>query len=292
MTLWWLLGAFVLHRTGKLPRPLMRQWIHGLLWPLFVLASRREHDLRPLRGEAGSVRHLTRCANTVILTATAIAAIMSDPAYARITQQQAAIATAREFLMREAARDNTNDVDVEIAALDPRLQLRQCPVALEAAFPPGARLAHRTTVVVSCPDASNWRIHLRATVSRQLPAVVWRRDLPRGHLVADKDITTEIRSERNLPRDMVTAPEQAVGAVLRQPVRADTAVRTHLLHQQPLVAKGDQVALTFADSSITISAAAIALGNARAGERVRVKSISSDRELDAVVVERGVVEAL
>ena len=285
---WWLCGAALLYRANKLPDCLGKQWLHGLLWPLYLLHPGDPGPPTPSR----TVRRKCRPAQTIALLL-ASAAIGGAPNSEADTLQEAILAAAHDFLTTEAqALEASGPVTTEIAPLDPRLRLADCGQPLHAYFPQGAQMAHRTTIAVECTDTPGWRVHLRASVSRRVPVTAWRHDLPRGHLVTEADTMQTELAERDLPRNTVTAPEQALGAILRQPVRAGDPVRAHVLYNPPLVTKGEQVSLTLADPAISITASVIALANGGAGDRIRVKSLSSDRELDAVVVARGLVEAL
>lgn len=286
--MWWLCGAALLYRANKLSDCLGQQWLQGLLWPLYLLRPGDSGPPTPSR----TVRRKYRPAQTIALLLASVG-IGGTPDSAAQTLHEAILTAAHDFLINEAqAIQASGPVTTEIAALDPRLRLTDCGQPLHAYFPQGAQMAHRTTVAVECTDTPGWRVHLRASVSRRVPVTVWRRDLPRGHLVTEADTMQTELAERDLPRNAVTAPDQATGAILRQPVRVGDPVRAHVLHNPPLVTKGEQVSLTLVDPAINITASVIALTNGGAGDRIRVRSLSSDRELDAVVVARGLVEAL
>ena len=287
-SLWWLAGAALLHHRGTLPETLGAQWRRGLLWPLYLRQSRGIAPKPPAASGAPGAAGGSRRTSLLLVAAVTLLPLA---AATQPINQTAVVEAAKAFLTAEAGASG-GAVQIDVAPLDPRLRLAPCGQPLHAQFPPGAQMAHRTTVSVECPERSGWRIHLRATVSRQVEATAWRHDLPRGHLVTPADTVAVSLAQHHLPRNAVSAPEQAWGAVLRQPVRAQQPVRAHVLDRPPLVSKGEQISLTVADAPITISATVIALADGAAGDRIKVRSLSSDREIDVVVVGRGVVEAL
>jgi Flp pilus assembly protein CpaB len=87
-----------------------------------------------------------------------------------------------------------------------------------------------TTVVVALTTArvvggDLATLHRRAaTLGPQRRVVVAAHDLDTGQTITARDLTTEVRYERQLPRRALTATDTAVGRVLRVPVLRDTVL--------------------------------------------------------------------
>jgi pilus assembly protein CpaB len=66
-------------------------------------------------------------------------------------------------------------------------------------------------------------LHRRAaTLGPERRVVVAARDLDIGQLITARDLTTEVRYEKQIPREALTGPDAAIGRVLRIPVLHDT----------------------------------------------------------------------
>jgi pilus assembly protein CpaB len=68
-------------------------------------------------------------------------------------------------------------------------------------------------------------LHRRAaTLGPQRRVVVAARDLDTGHTITARDLTTEVRYEKHMPRQALTDSDAVVGRVLRLPVLRDTVL--------------------------------------------------------------------
>ncbi|HDZ09159.1 flagellar basal body P-ring formation chaperone FlgA [Pseudohongiella sp.] len=183
-------------------------------------------------------------------------------------------------------------IEIDVATLDPRLQV---PVCAEPLLPTVNRLSPnggRVTVRVECHDDSPWTRHVAASVRVFQDIVVSSRALARGSIVGAGDITLQERDISTLRGQVIMDPTVALGQAVRRAISADTVLNIDLLEAPVLVQRGDMVVLTAERGSIAIRQTGIALQAGEAGKQIPVRNNSSDRVVQAVVTGAGEVKVI
>ncbi len=203
---------------------------------------------------------------------------------------EAVRAAARAHVARLYAAERDVRHEIRAGRLDPRLRLRACDRPLETFDPPGARRHGNTTVGVRCPGSSPWTVYVPVRVALIRPVVVARRPIPRGTVLAPEDLRLAERDTAGLPLGYLTRLAAAVGRRTRRHIPAGAVVAPGALERTPVVRRGQRVVLLAAHGGLEVRAAAVALGDAAPGQRVRVRNLRSRRVVEGVAVRPGVVE--
>ncbi|WOS42968.1 flagellar basal body P-ring formation chaperone FlgA [Xanthomonas rydalmerensis] len=172
------------------------------------------------------------------------------------------------------------DADAE-ATLDPSVRVPLCPVPLQAQ-PTGT-----TTVEVSCPRETGWRLFVPVKVRRMQHVLVLARGLSAGETIGAADIVPEKRDAARIVGAAMTEPEMAIGQVARRTLPAGTLLSTTDLVAPRLVRRGDNVALVARSGGLEVRMAGRALGDAGENERVTVENLSSRRIVQGTVSQNG-----
>lgn len=204
-------------------------------------------------------------------------------------------AASGQQLLRQAALDELNHVyesspgrvEIEVANLDPRLQVPVCAEPLVAQLNRDNPQGGRVTVRVECQDQSPWTRHVAASVRIFRDIVVTSRALSRGDLLSEADLTLEEHDISTLRGQVVMDTATAAGQALRRAVSAGTAVSLDLLTAPVLVSRGDTIVLTAQRGSIAIRQTGTALQDGEAGKQIPVRNNSSERVIQAVVTGSG-----
>lgn len=178
---------------------------------------------------------------------------------------------------------------VEEARVDPRLRLARCSRPLAAKAAPGGRAGGRTTIEVSCA-APAWRVFVPVTVAARLPVVVAARPLPVGRPLAAEDLALVERDVHALPRGYFTRPEDVIGLEVGRALGAGEALTPAVTRAGTVVRRGQEVILLARTDGIAVRMRGEALADGGLGQRVRVRNLSSAREVEGVVRSAGVVE--
>ena len=190
---------------------------------------------------------------------------------------------------------DANPVNVSVKPLDKRLRLADCAEPLEAQWAPGSRQIGRVTVQVNCSSPKPWRIRVQSTVTME--GSVWKlaRGVQRGevmtadHLIQESVILGKASQSVNMP---VLDIEPWLGYAFSRRIGAGKVLDERMLKPAVLVSKGKAVTIRHKMAGVSLRANGIALENASAQQRVKVRNQTSGRVVNAIAVSRDVVEVL
>ncbi|MDT8438406.1 MAG: flagellar basal body P-ring formation chaperone FlgA [Wenzhouxiangellaceae bacterium] len=189
-------------------------------------------------------------------------------------------ATAAEYVRER--HGSGEDLRIRAGELDPRLRLKACTRPLQA-FSTGARtLAANASIGVRCPGG--WKLFVPVRIEKPAEVLVSRHPLTRGSVLSADDLEPVETDTLRLSQGYFTRPEQLLGHRLRRSVPAGAVITHSLVDEQPLIERGERVMLTLRDQSIGVRAPAEALQNARKGERIRVRNLSSGRTIEGIAI--------
>lgn len=172
---------------------------------------------------------------------------------------------------------------VEVSALDPRLTLSACKKPLEAFIPNGQHRLGSTTIGIRCNDNKPWSLYVPVRIVSNVNIMTAGRPLPRGKILTAEDISVSQRDAATLPYGFFVAPEVLVGQQLKRAVRPGDVFSPSMVSAPPLVERGQTVWIAAESGDIKVVVKGEALADAAAGERVRVRNLSSRRTLEAEV---------
>lgn len=191
-------------------------------------------------------------------------------------------ATAKAYIV---ARNPWKDMDTEVSVdrLDPRSKLAQCSSALEAFLPPGARIKRRTTVGVRCTSGQPWKIYVPVSIAAYAKVMVARYPLAPGSLIRAEDVSWSRRDIATLGYGYLRTLEGRGGYRAKYSIAQGAVLTPNMVEADSAIQKGQQVHLSSQAGGIRVSMAGIALENAPLGGRIRVKNLSSGKQLEGVV---------
>jgi len=179
---------------------------------------------------------------------------------------------------------------IVVSPLDARLRFAPCPVALATTAAAGVRSTLRMTVEVRCPTPGGWRLFVPVRIEAFDDAVVAARALPRGHVIAAGDISVVESDVSGLPAGYARDVDTLIGRRLSRPVNAGSVLGTSTMVLDPAVRRGQTVTLLAQARGVSIRAQGVALTPGGVDERVKIKNLSSGREVEGIVRSAGVVE--
>ncbi len=182
-----------------------------------------------------------------------------------------------------------NTFEVRTGRLDARLRLSQCHQPLEAFLPPGSRTAGNTSIGVRCHGRKPWTVYVPVQIRRFATAVVAARPIPRGQMITRSDLLRQRIDVTSLPATYASEPAQLINMVAKRSIPAGHTIALNAVTRPLLVRRGESVVIISGNDHFEVKMKGIALGNGTAGERIRVKNMSSKRIIYAEVREPGVV---
>lgn len=116
------------------------------------------------------------------------------------------------------------------------------------------------------------------------------RRLPRGEVITADALSVQRQDISMLDASLLQDPAQAVGRQMKASVPAGALLYRQLISEPPLVGRGETVTIVAKTTHLQVSAPGLAKEAGALGETVRVKNLTSRREITAKVAGAGVVE--
>jgi len=195
-----------------------------------------------------------------------------------------------ERYVHDSVSSKTGELQVKAEALDPRLHLARCGDKPEAFLPSGANLASRTTVGVRCNSQSiQWTLYIGVNLETQTPVLVLNRAVARDTQLSSSDVTVDVRRVPGLSSGYLTDVAQLKDCSARQNLSAGMVLTPTMLQPAVLIHRGQQVTVLASASGISVRAEAIALTDGAIKSRIRVRNVSTAKEVEGVVDSSSVV---
>ncbi len=224
----------------------------------------------------------------LILTTAICVALLGEVQAAAIEKLENIRNAVREFAVQEVGSTDDN-VHIEIGRLDPRLRLAACGEPLKTYFSAGSRTIGHTNVGVRCEGPKPWSLFVPLLIDRQITVAVALDQLPRGHIIGAADIAYELRSMAKLKRGYFAASDQLIGKVSTRPITRGTPYAHNMVKAHRIIRRGERVVLSLKTGGISVRVAGTALRDGTRGERIPVRNLSSNRVIEGVVHEPGLV---
>jgi flagella basal body P-ring formation protein FlgA len=181
---------------------------------------------------------------------------------------------------------NGSNVQIEVSAIDARLQLPACP-SLAVDLPPTTMAS--MTAKVSCIQPQ-WTIYVPLRVHAWTEAIVAAGNLPPNRALAAEDFTRGKVDVFSAPGGVITDPRQVQGKILRAGLVVGSPILSTMLDQPVAVRRGQRVVLTASDSAMSVKTSAVAMEDGRVGDNIAVQNPDSQKTVRATVTRDGGVE--
>lgn len=216
-----------------------------------------------------------------------------SPAHSQVVetppQSLAAIRAAAESALRRQIEPAASGVILEAANLDARLRLAACPapLAVDVALPRGTQ--SRVLARVACKNTVSWTLNVPVDIHRKADVLVMRRAVGRGENIAVGDVIVQSRVLPGLTSPYVSRPTDLAGRLTRRPIPEGTAVTADALDAPLLIHRGQSVVLTARAGGLEVRAPGMAMADAAAEQRVRVRNLNSLKIIEGIADTAGVV---
>lgn len=122
--------------------------------------------------------------------------------------------------------------------------------------------------------------------------VVPVRDIARGEVITDSDLTTAQVGGGAMMAGIVTSMDTLTGMQARRVLRAGEGLRTDDVRRPVVVSKGQTVTMTFSAPGVELTAMGRAMSEGGVGDMVTVQNPASFRMITATVTAPGTVRAI
>ncbi|MDP1652680.1 MAG: flagellar basal body P-ring formation chaperone FlgA [Rhodocyclaceae bacterium] len=203
-------------------------------------------------------------------------------------QDPAPVKKAIDNWLKTQTKGLPGQVSWEIGGIDPGNQLSPC-TAFDISRPSGARPWGRTNAVVRCLGVAGWRVHVPVHIRVKAEYFISARPIAQGQIVVAEDLATELGDLSDLPGNILTDSDLAVGKVAASSIPAGRPLRADMLKAQTVVRQGQSVKVVSRGPGFAVANEGRALNNASEGQVVQVR-LGSGQVVSGTAGAGGTVE--
>ena len=207
-----------------------------------------------------------------------------NQAAASVQSHESLQATALTFIQNET-RD-IQDSEITIRPLDRRLRLHLCSSPLEAFWPLEKKKFGNTTVGIRCNGDKPWKIYVGVYIHIYKYVWVANSAMSRGQIIATKDISKQKRDITKLSRGYLLSSQTIIGQQVKRNIQTYQVLTNIMLESQKLISRGDRITIVSKHGNFVVQANGVALNDGSKGDRIRVRNMSSKREIEAYVSDK------
>ncbi|HIE33206.1 MAG TPA: flagellar basal body P-ring formation protein FlgA [Thermodesulfobacteriaceae bacterium] len=134
------------------------------------------------------------------------------------------------------------------------------------------------------------RVRVVGYVEVNIPVVVLKRPVARFTVLKPEDLGVERRPLTRLPQDVITDPQEVIGKRVKFGLPAGRPIRRSQVEIPPLIRRNQIVKIVARNAHLTVIVKGQARQDGHMGEIIRVRNLSSKKEIYARVVSSDTVE--
>jgi len=232
-----------------------------------------------------------RLLTIVLALAVAVPGVVATP-------RPAASASDPEQLIRDLVRDEvvTGEGYRDVRISDVRIQpaVEDGAVRYELSAEEGtAPLGRRNFLLLAYRGDGTVRAHrVNARVEAAVTVYYLKRSVPPGGEIDPSELVASGTPASRVPKGAVTDPAELRGMVARRRIPANAVLRKSHLKPRPAVRRGERVVLVAETGGVRVTGAGVALDEAPLQSEVKVRSLSSRKEIIGWLEAPGIVRVV
>ncbi|MFS2221042.1 flagellar basal body P-ring formation chaperone FlgA [Pantoea sp. B65] len=235
-------------------------------------------------------------ATTVLMLASARPAWSAvEPQTARKQIYSQATVNATADIQRVARQKNWQGYSSKLNVFIPTEVSRfpRCDQPLISSLPAGDRLdLARLRYDIRCEGANRWEIAVTVKPDIYLPILVAKTSLERGKQLAASDVELKKRNISGMRDGYISRPDEVLGLTVKKRIRDMQAISPAQLEQPLVIERGQRVVMIAAQDGIEAKSIGEAMKKGRKGDVIKVRNLSSQKVVSALVDDVGVVRML
>jgi flagella basal body P-ring formation protein FlgA len=194
------------------------------------------------------------------------------------------------FILKHAPRENTTARIKEMRVPD-SVVLSKGHVTYKVSAPRSRQLMGRCPISVefSVNGRLQKKVWATAVIEVLAPVVITRKPLGRYKPITEDDIEVQTLDLADMPSNVLSDPEAAIGKRTRRAIGALTPLRADSIELPPLVKRGDLVVIIAESETLKITTLGQVKKKGRLGERIPVVNLDSKKVLHAQVIDANTV---
>lgn len=188
-------------------------------------------------------------------------------------------AFAHQFLESTFSSAEDQQIDIQVAPIDPRIAIKPCSTAITANIPENNN-SRNVNVKISCEDSTPWSMYLPARITIKVPVLVTKTAIDKGSVITKENVELIYLDENKIRGEKITSTSSILGAKTQRNFTRGKAI-TH--KNICLVCKGDAVTIIARSDLLAIKTAGKALESGFLGENVNIRNTRSGKRISGRV---------
>ncbi|QER42381.1 flagellar basal body P-ring formation protein FlgA [Thermodesulfobacterium sp. TA1] len=185
------------------------------------------------------------------------------------------------------------NLSLERFSVEPRNVKVEKNIPYKANFLGRAGLGSNTLVLVFFKEGKEaLRIRVWGYVEAYVPVLVLTKPLEKGEVIREEHVVFEKKPLSKLPQDVILQKEEVLGKELRTSLKPNVVLRKSFLAEALLIKRGQVVVITARGKGFLVQAKGKALQDGRKEEMIKVKNLSSNKEVLGKVVSSKEIEVV
>jgi len=197
-------------------------------------------------------------------------------------------AAAVEFVQTQIP-DNVTIKEIKAGKIDSRIRFKQCSQELEASSASNRKIAKNWTIHIRCFDSPPWSIYIPVKAKLTQKMLVSKTTITRGEMLTDNNIKLVEQEIRNQHHNYFSDISNVIGREARRSIRPNRTIKSTMLQEALMVHKKETVIIYAKSQQLQVTMKGTALKNGRYNQMIKVRNNSSNKIIDALVIDRGMV---
>ncbi|WP_239481938.1 flagellar basal body P-ring formation chaperone FlgA [Zestomonas insulae] len=150
----------------------------------------------------------------------------------------------------------------------------------------------RQRLKVSCSDPAGWSVLVNSQATVFVPALFASTVIERDQPIGAAQLATQELNVGKAPRGFYQRRDDVIGQTAKRRIRANQPLSPGLLIGPVVIKRGQQVRVVASQDGIQAETQGEALRDGRPGEVIKVRNLSSEKVIEAKVLEAGVVSSI
>ena len=199
------------------------------------------------------------------------------------------IATVQNYLDTQLSISQDIEIKTKIGHLDARLKLSACEIPLTSFSNNHNNFRSKLSVGVKCEGRKPWSIYVPVSIQRLAMVLVAAQPISKGSQITDNDIQLISMDINRLHGNYSKTREEIIGKIPKRRITLGAVFKPRFLRLPIIIKKGDVVDIVAESQGLEIRMTGKAISNGAKGQRINVKNLSSNRIIQAIVKNSGLV---
>lgn len=184
------------------------------------------------------------------------------------------------------------EIKTKIGRLDSRLKLSPCENELTSFSNNHSKFGSKISVGIKCNGIKPWSIYIPVKIQRLAKVLVAAQPIAKGNEITDADIQEISLDISKLRGNYIKTKPNIIGKIPKRSIAMGTVFNPRFLRLPIIIKKGDVVDIVAESHGLTIRMSGKAINNGFKGQKINVKNLSSNRVIQAVVQNPGLVKII